>query len=84
MGLFGENRWRNFSLWPSFVCFCRVGASAQSSRFSKYKTVEAYEIGPGILMMPNFSSDGQVCEIGLEILHYSPKEFDWVLFPNSH
>ena len=69
----------------AFICvFLPVGASAQSSRFSKYKTLEAYEIGPGILMMPNFSSDGQVCEIGLEILHYSPKEFDWVLFPNSH
>jgi hypothetical protein len=42
-------------------------------RFAKYKAVEAYEIRPGILMMPRYSADGQVCEIGLEKLHYSPE-----------
>ena len=42
-------------------------------RFAKYKAVEAYEIRPGILMMPSYSADGQVCEIGLEKLHYSPE-----------
>ncbi len=42
-------------------------------RFAKYKPVEAYEIRPGILMMPRYSADGQVCEIGLEKLHYSPE-----------
>jgi len=41
-------------------------------RFAKYKAVEAYEIRPGILMMPKYSTDGQICEIGLEKLHYSP------------
>jgi len=39
--------------------------------FSKYKAVEAYEIRPGILIMPRYSEDGQVCEIGLERAHYS-------------
>jgi hypothetical protein len=43
-------------------------------RFAKYKAVEAYEIRPGILMMPRYSADGQVCEIGLEKLHYSPEK----------
>jgi len=42
-------------------------------RFAKYKAIEAYEIRPGILMMPTYSADGQVCEFGLEKLHYSPK-----------
>jgi hypothetical protein len=42
--------------------------------FAKYKAVEAYEIRPGILMMPTYSADGQVCEIGLEKLHYSPEK----------
>jgi hypothetical protein len=42
-------------------------------KFKKYKAVEAYEIRPGILMMPRYSADGQVCEIGLEKLHYSPE-----------
>jgi hypothetical protein len=49
-------------------------ASPQSSRFSGYKTVEAYEIRPGILMMPRYADDGQVCEIGLERRHYSPEK----------
>lgn len=38
----------------------------QNAKFSKYKAVEAYEIRPGILMMPQYSEDGQVCEITLE------------------
>lgn len=42
-------------------------------KFTKYKTVQAYEIRPGILMMPTYSADGQVCQIGLEKLHYSPE-----------
>ncbi len=49
------------------------GAKLQTDQFSKYKTVEAYEIRPGILMMPRYSADGQVCEIGLERRHYSPE-----------
>jgi hypothetical protein len=47
---------------------------AQVSRFSGYKVVEAYEIRPGILMMPRYSDNGQVCEIGLERRHYSPEQ----------
>jgi hypothetical protein len=48
-------------------------ANPVREKFAKYKTIEAYEIRPGILMMPRYSSDGQVCEIGLEKLHYSPE-----------
>jgi hypothetical protein len=51
--------------------FLLTAASAQSGQFSKYKSVEAYEIQPGILMMPSYTRDGQVCEIGLEKRHYS-------------
>ena len=46
-------------------------ANPVHSTFVKYKAVEAYEIRPGILMMPRYSADGQVCEIGLEGRHYS-------------
>jgi len=42
-------------------------------RFAKYKSVEAYEVRPGLLMLPKYSADGQVCEIGIERLHYSPE-----------
>ena len=48
-------------------------ANPVHEQFAKYKAVEAYEIRPGFLMMPSYSSDGQVCEIGLEKLHYSPE-----------
>jgi len=42
-------------------------------RFAKYKAVEAFEVRPGLLVLPSYSADGQVCEIGLEKLHYSPE-----------
>ena len=41
--------------------------------FAKYRAVEAYEVRPGFLMMPSYSADGHVCEIGLEARHYSPE-----------
>lgn len=41
-------------------------------RFANYRRIEAYEVRPGILMLPRYTSDGKVCEIGLERLHYSP------------
>jgi hypothetical protein len=50
------------------------GAGSQSeNEFKRYKAVEAYEIRPGVLMMPRYDSTGQVCQIGLEKLHYSPE-----------
>jgi hypothetical protein len=50
-----------------------TAANPAHEKFAKYKAIEAYEIRPGVLMMPRYSSDGQVCEIGLEKLHYSPE-----------
>jgi hypothetical protein len=43
----------------------------QSEMFSRYKSVETYEIRPGILMMPKYAEDGRVCEVTLEKHHYS-------------
>ena len=48
-----------------------TSANPVHEKFAKYKAIEAYEIRPGVLMMPRYSSDGQVCEIGLEKLLYS-------------
>ncbi|WP_348265166.1 hypothetical protein P8935_11630 [Telmatobacter sp. DSM 110680] len=42
-------------------------------QFKRYKTVEAYEIRTGVLMMPRYALDGQVCEIGLQKRIYSPE-----------
>ena len=59
-----------------FVCalvFLQYSGNHGHEMFAKYKAVEAYEIRPGILMMPRLSDDGKVCEIGLEKRHYSPE-----------
>jgi hypothetical protein len=50
-----------------------VAGSQTEDQFKRYKAVEAYEVRPGVLMMPSYDSAGQVCEIGLEKLHYSPE-----------
>ena len=50
-----------------------ASAKPVHEQFAKCKMLEAYEIRPGVLMMPSYASDGQVCEIGLEKLHYSPE-----------
>jgi hypothetical protein len=50
-----------------------VAGTQTEEQFKRYKAVEAYEIRPGVLMMPRYDSTGQVCEIGLEKLHYSPE-----------
>jgi hypothetical protein len=45
----------------------------QNERFAKYKPVEANEIRPGVLIMPSYSDDGQVCEVGIQKRNYSPE-----------
>jgi hypothetical protein len=56
----------------STIVLLVTSASPQRSRFSAYKAVEAYEVRPGILMMPTYSTNGQVCEIGIQKRNYSP------------
>src|SRR5690348_4049350 len=50
----------------------------QNAEFSKYKAVEAYEVGRGILALPTYSQDGQVCEIGLQRKQYSPERVSFI------
>lgn len=45
-------------------------ANPRKDEFSKYKRVEAYEIRPGILMMPTYSANGQVCTVLLQKDHF--------------
>jgi len=47
-------------------------SGSQVGRFSKNRSIEAYEVRPGILMFPTYTEDGRICEIGLERQHYSP------------
>lgn len=46
-------------------------ADLRSDQLSKYKTVEAYEVWPGFLAMPKYSSDGRVCKVAIQRDHYS-------------
>src|SRR5690242_8168500 len=41
-------------------------ANSESPKFAKYKPVVSYEIRPEILIMPTYSTDGEVCQIGVE------------------
>lgn len=57
----------------TLIMLITLNATATTQqRFEKYRKVEAYEVRPGILMMPRYTADGEVCEIGLERLLYSP------------
>ncbi len=49
-------------------CLIPLFASAQSAEdfAAKYSTVTAYEIRPGVLMIPRFTDYGRVCEVTLE------------------
>jgi hypothetical protein len=60
---------------PYFACataLLLLGAKQQNQMFAKYKSVEAYEIRSGVLAMPRYAEDGQICEIGVERRAYSP------------
>jgi len=59
--------------FASIAAMLPAAMDAQSRNFSRYQAIEAYEIRPGILMMPRYSDDGKVCEVGLEKLHLSEK-----------
>jgi hypothetical protein len=55
------------------VILLLIPTTLTRQQFAKFNAIEAYEIRPRILMMPTYSADGYVCEIGLEKLHYSPE-----------
>jgi hypothetical protein len=51
--------------------FLSINASVAQELYSKYKKIAAYEIRPEVVFYPRFTSDGMVCEIGIERLHYA-------------
>jgi hypothetical protein len=53
-----------------------LAAGVNEHKFSRLKTVETYEIRPGILMIPIYSDTGEVCRIVLEKRHVSSKSVD--------
>ena len=53
--------------------FLIIVPSESRNEFVKYKKIEAYEVRAGILMLPSYTSDDRLCEIGLQKLHYTPE-----------
>jgi hypothetical protein len=68
--LLGGNMWK-VTIFVCSLALVAIAAKPQNDMFMKYKAVEAYEIRPGILMMPKYSDNGQVCQVAFERLHYS-------------
>jgi hypothetical protein len=68
----GENSRKKLAGSVCAMTLVLCAAKPQDTKFLNYKSVEAYEIRPGILAMPRYSDDGQLCEIGLETRHYTP------------
>lgn len=52
------------------IAFLFLPVNFQNEQFSKYKRVEAYEVRPGILMMPRYAIDDQVCEVAIQKGYY--------------
>jgi hypothetical protein len=53
------------------VAFLLFASQVRNERFSKYKPVEAYEVRPGILMMPRYSANGKICTAVLQKIHFA-------------
>jgi hypothetical protein len=54
-----------------FIGTVFFAAYPQRENLSRLKRVEAYEVLPGIVALPRYTADGQICEIALEKLHRS-------------
>jgi len=58
------------------ICLLALVASPFTDRFRKYHTVEAYEIRPGVVIMPAYTASHDLCEISIEKRHYSNNSVD--------
>ena len=58
------------------ICLLALAAGPSSDRFHNYHAIEAYEIRPGIMMLPMYAASGDLCEISIEKLHYSDNRVD--------
>lgn len=53
------------------VAFLLSIAEPRGGRFSEYAPVKAYEISPGVLVMPKYSGAGQLCQAVIQKDHYA-------------
>jgi hypothetical protein len=65
----------------SIMCFLAVFAipawgQTAAEIGARYRSVNAYEVRPGILMTAKYAEDGQVCEVMIEKEHQTPGKVD--------
>jgi hypothetical protein len=53
-------------LGVSSLIFAAFGVHSTQEFLSRYARVEFYEIRPGVLAMPQYAADGEVCQLALE------------------
>jgi hypothetical protein len=53
------------------VAFLLSIAELRGGQFSEYVPVKAYEISPGVLVMPKYSGAGQLCQAVIQKDHYA-------------
>jgi hypothetical protein len=58
-------------LFLGFIGTVFFAAHPERENLSRLKRVEAYEVRPGIVALPRYAADGQICEVALEKLHHS-------------
>src|SRR6266704_3810829 len=54
-----------------FISTILFAAHPERENLSRLQRVDAYEVRPGIVALPRYAADGQICEIALENLHHS-------------
>jgi hypothetical protein len=53
----------------SSLIFVILGVPATYQPLANYPRVESYEIRPGVLAMPKYAEDGELCRVSIEKLH---------------
>jgi hypothetical protein len=62
------------SLACIFLALVSIGST--SGKFKRFPAVETYQIQPGVLMEPTYSSRGDLCKVVLEKQHYASNVID--------
>ena len=58
------------------ICLLAFFAGPASDRIWKYRSVEAYEIRPGIVATPIYTASHDLCEVSIEKRHYFNNSVD--------
>jgi hypothetical protein len=68
-----EQRMSRMATLSALFLLPLIAGTSDNQSLSRYKAIETYEIRPGIVIMPRYTSGHEVCEVGIERRHYSPE-----------